>query len=119
MSTKRQAFPEPDFADSADLRRFCNDVRAAMHSAAMMAHYSAAEIQAALETIPDPEGGFMAKMRQKRRARRVARHMKHVAECLSDAGAGAVRTWGAFRAEYCEDLPKVRGRRAPFKVVAE
>ena len=112
-------FPEPEFHTSAELRTYCNEVRRGCHQLAMVLHISASEIEAALATI-NPSNGVISKWQRKRRARRVARHMRHAAECIVGAGAASVRTWGAFKAEFAPELAPVRGRqRTSFRVVPE
>jgi hypothetical protein len=112
--------PEPEFSDSRELRQYCNEVRRACHVLGMALHMGAAEIEAALSTIrPANDSGMFARAVAKRRARRVARHMRHAAECMVRGGAASVRTWEAFRAEYAPELSPVRGRRAAFQVVPE
>lgn len=120
MSQDSPRFPEPDFGTSADLRDFCNKTRRACHEAAMALHIGAAEMEASLETIGQ-ETGVLSKMIRKRRARRVAKHMAHAAELMTQAGAASVRTWAAFRAEYQAELTpgNVRGKRRTMKVVPE
>jgi hypothetical protein len=86
----------------------------------MTLHIGAAEMEAALETIGQ-ETGLMSRMIRRRRAKRVARHMKHAADLIAQAGASSVRTWSAFRAEYQAELTpnNVRGARRTMKVVPE
>lgn len=110
--------PEPDFTDSRELREYCNEVRRSCHAMAMALHMGAAEIEAALSTI-QPATGLFSRMTARRRARRVARHMRHAAQSMVCGGAAAVRTWAAFRAEYAPELAPVRGRRSAFRVVPE
>ncbi|GAA3243001.1 hypothetical protein ACFO1B_30885 [Dactylosporangium siamense] len=110
--------PEPDFTDSRELRVYCNEVRKTCHHFAMALHIGAAEMEAALSTIQPAEGVFK-RYAAKRRARRVARHMRHAAACVATGGTAAVRTWAAFRAEYAPELSPVRGKRSAFKVVTE
>jgi hypothetical protein len=112
---------EPDFADSRQLRIYVNATRRALHRAAMELHFAAAELEAALMTIPaPPDAGLMPRSVQRRRARRVSRHMKHAAECMVAGSAAVVRTWGVFRSEFAPELnPTARPRRQAFKVVPD
>src|SRR6266700_3226904 len=97
--------PEPEFTDSAQLRQYCNDVRRVCHAMGMALHIGAAEIEAALSTIPPADRRHVfSKAVARRRARKVARHMRHAAECMVSGGAASVRTWGAFRAEFAPEL---------------
>lgn len=117
---RRQAVPpEPEFSNSQELRVFLDNWRRAMHAGAMMAHQAQAEIEAALSTIPPREPRMFSRSIQRRRARRVARHMGHAAECMVASSAAAVRTWGAFRAEFAPELSPVRRRRSAFTVIPE
>ena len=100
------------------MRAYLNDFRKAMHIASMLAHQGAAEIEASLATLPPPPGLF-GRAVQRRRARKVAKHMNHAAECLIAAGAAAVRTWGAFRTEFAPELSPAVRRRSSFRVVPE
>lgn len=103
--------PNADFTNSRDLRVYLNEVRRVLHRAAMELHVSASELEAALRTVPGDTRSV-----QRRRARRVSRHLKHSAECLVAASTAAVRTWGTFQAEF-NVRQEVRGPRAAFKVI--
>lgn len=106
--------PEPDFRTSEDLRRHMDSYRQMCRTLAMMAHMDAAELEASLSTIR-PRDGVFRKTRARFRARRVSRHLRHVADCFGEAGAGSVRTFGAYRAEYAPELaPNVRPNRKAF-----
>lgn len=114
------SLPAPDFTDSRQLRLYVDQTRRILHAAAMHLHMSAEELRAGLSTIPAPPGTMMPRSVQRRRARRVSRHMAHAAECLVDGSAAMVRTWGAFRAEYAPELGPVRkARKTTFRVVPE
>jgi hypothetical protein len=116
--TAQTRLPEPEFTNSTELRQYCNEVRRACHALGMALHMGAAEMEAALSTIA-PSGGILSRSVARRRARRVARHMRHAADCMVHAGAASVRTWAAFRAEYAPELSPVRGPRRAFRVVPE
>lgn len=121
---RRFQLPEPDFADSRELRLYLNQCRTGLHAAAMHLHMSAAEIEGALTEIrPGGDRNVLTRAMDRalarRRARRVARHMHHAAECLVAGSGAAVRTWAAFRREYAPEMAPVRGRRAKFTVVPE
>lgn len=100
--------PDPDFTNSRDLKVYLNTARRVLHRAAMELHISASELEAALRTVPGESRSV-----QRRRARRVSRHLKHAAECLVEASAATVRTWGTFRAEF--NVPTQP--RSAFKVI--
>lgn len=120
-TTRARVIEDPDFTDSRQLRIALNVARKNLHRLAMELHVSASELEAALATIPAVTGSnkLMSRSVQRRRARRVTRHMKHGAECMVAASASMVRTWGAFRAEYAPELSPVRGKRAAFRVEPE
>lgn len=103
--------PDPDFTDSRALRIYLNNARRVLHRAAMELHISASELEAALRTVPGESRSV-----QRRRARRVSRHLKHAAECLVAASSATVRTWGTFQAEY-NVKAQIRGGRPAFKVI--
>lgn len=121
MTTAAKVLDDPDFTDSRQLRIICNIARRNIHRIAMEIHVAAAELEAALMTIPAVDGNRMtSRSIQRRRARRVSRHMKHAAECQMASSAAMVRTWTQFRAEYAPELsPDTRGKRTAFKVVPE
>lgn len=117
---RSRVMPEPDFTDSRQLRIALNNARRSLHRAAMEVHVYASELEAALMTIPVVDGhALTSRSVQRRRARRVSRHIKHGAECLVAGSSAMVRCWGEFRAQYAPETAPVRGRRQPFKVVPE
>jgi hypothetical protein len=110
--------PDPDFTDTRAVQVYLNTVRRTLHRAAMELHVAASELEAALSTIPAVDAGaMMARSVQRRRARRVARHLRHSAECLVAGSAASVRTWGAYRATYLGGTTTVRGPRPVHRVV--
>lgn len=111
----RSALPDPDFTDSREVRVFCAKVRQILHRAAMEMHVAASELEAALQTVPAVSSGLAtARSVQRRRARRVARHLKYSAECLVASSQGAIRTWGSYKAEFLPNT--VVGRKPAHRV---
>lgn len=120
VATRTRIIPDPEFTDSRQLRLALNQARRTMHRAAMEIHVFASELEAALQTVPAPDASRLTtRSVQRRKARRVARHVKHAAECLVEASSAMVRTWGEFRVVYLSEGPEVRGRKPAFKVVKE
>jgi hypothetical protein len=104
-----QVVPDPDFTDSRAVRIFCARVRQILHRGAMELHIAASELEAALETVPAVSSGITsARSVQRRRARRVARHLKYSAECMVAGSQGAIRTWGSYKAEFLPNAGVVR-----------
>ncbi|MFI9629170.1 plasmid transfer protein TraA [Streptomyces sp. NPDC052042] len=99
--------PEPFFTSPADIREYCNHLRAVGISLSFEVAMGAEILQATLATVPDPEGkAFGSKLR----ARKVARKLKKSAEALKDAATNAAATYAAFQQEYEEEINRVRHR---------
>lgn len=113
------AIPVPEIETSGQLRSYLNEFRAASRAAAVLADLAANEIEAACETIPDPDAGsgWLGRRKSKRKAKQVAKHMRHSKQCFVDAAGSAVRCWGEFKRQYCPDLAPVGGRRKPMRIV--
>ncbi|MEW2415312.1 plasmid transfer protein TraA [Streptomyces sp. NPDC046866] len=104
---KQQILPEPVFASPADIRNYCNTLRALGIGLSFEVAMGAEILKATLATVPDPEGRpFGSKLR----ARRVARKLSKAAEALKDAAVNAAATYGAFQQEYEEEINRVRHR---------
>lgn len=101
--------PNPDFTDTSAVRVYLRTVRGVLHRAAMELHIAASELEAALQTVPAASQGIMtARSIQRRRARRVSRHLKYSAECLVAGSQGVIRTWGSYKVEFLPDAGVVR-----------
>ncbi|ANW18104.1 plasmid transfer protein TraA [Streptomyces clavuligerus] len=99
--------PEPYFTSPADIRSYCNHLRALGIGLSFEVSMGAEILKATLETVPDPEGRpFGAKLR----ARKVARKMRKSADALKDAAVNAAACYAAFQQEFEEEINRVRHR---------
>ncbi|MFJ8040163.1 plasmid transfer protein TraA [Kitasatospora sp. NPDC096147] len=105
------ALPEPAFYSTADIREYCEALRAFTAYAAIEVEVGAEILKAALEQAPNAPGAapFDAKLR----ARRVAKKVSKAADALADAAKLAAATYAAFQREYADVLtprqaPKAR-----------
>ncbi|GFH64569.1 sporulation protein SsgA [Streptomyces rutgersensis] len=93
--------PAPEFASPAQIRVYCNTLRAAAVSLSFEVAMAAEILKAVLATVPDPEGRMGG---SKIRAFKVARKMQRAADELRDAAKLAAATYAAFQAEYEGEL---------------
>ncbi|MFI1865817.1 plasmid transfer protein TraA [Streptomyces jumonjinensis] len=94
--------PDPDFRSAAELREYCNTLRAFAVHASIEVHVAAEILQAALgqaNGLPQDNA-----IQHKLRARKVARKLKKSADALSDAASLAAATFAAFQREYADVL---------------
>jgi hypothetical protein len=104
---RQQSLPEPYFASPADIRDYCNHLRAIGVGLSFEVAMAAEILKATLATVPDPDGKpFGSKLR----ARRVARKLAKSAEALKDAAVNAAAAYGAFQQEYEGEINQVRHR---------
>jgi hypothetical protein len=109
------ALPEPAFYSAADVRSYCEALRAFAAYSAIEVEVAAEILKAALEQAPGIPGDnfFQAKMR----ARSVARKLGKAADALTDAAKDAAAAWAAFQREYADVMtprPQQRQHR-PFQ----
>lgn len=113
--TSALALPEPAFYSTADIREYCEALRAFTAYAAIEVEVGAEILKASLEQAPSAPGSapFDAKLR----ARRVARKLAKAADALADAAKDAAATYAAFQREYADVLtPRQTPRQArPFQ----
>ncbi|NUP17089.1 MAG: sporulation protein SsgA [Streptomyces sp.] len=108
------ALPEPAFYSAADVRAYCEAVRAFCAYTAIELEVGAEILKAALEQAPGVPGAapFDAKLR----ARRVARKAAKAADAMADAAKLAAATWAAFQREYADVMtPRPQQQRRPFQ----
>ncbi|MFD6081714.1 plasmid transfer protein TraA [Streptomyces hydrogenans] len=101
---------EPNFANTDDVRNYCNAVRALMLQCAIELAMGAKILEARLaqaQTLPDD-----SPMQAKLRAMRVARKLKRAADGATAAAKNAVAAYGAFQREYA-DLMRPRPQQRP------
>jgi hypothetical protein len=108
--------PDPEFGSAADLRNYCNTLRAFGVHASIEVMVAAEILQAALSQAKGvPQDNII---QHKIRARRVARKLKKAGEALADAASCAAATYAAFQREYA-DIATARPSQAqsrPFQV---
>ncbi|MCY0931181.1 plasmid transfer protein TraA [Streptomyces sp. H27-H1] len=92
--------PDPSFGSAAELREYCNTLRAFGVHASIEVTVAAEILQAALSQAKGtPQDNII---QHKIRARRVARKLKKAGESLADAAANAAATYAAFQREYAD-----------------
>ncbi|NEC93100.1 plasmid transfer protein TraA, partial [Streptomyces sp. SID12501] len=99
------ALPAPEFTSPAQVRDYCNSVRAAMAMLAFELAMGAEIMKATLSQVPDPEGRVGA---SRVRAWKVARKLSKSADAALDAAKNAAATYAAFQREYEEEINRVR-----------
>ncbi|MFD9266814.1 plasmid transfer protein TraA [Streptomyces goshikiensis] len=110
--------PDPEFGSAADLRNYCNTLRAFGVHASIEVTVAAEILQAALSQASGLKDDNI--LQHKIRARRVARKLKKAGESLADAASNAAATYAAFQREYADIMsarpaPNQRGgQRRPF-----
>ncbi|MFD9692480.1 plasmid transfer protein TraA [Kitasatospora sp. NPDC001309] len=113
--TSPLVLPEPAFYSAADVRSYCEALRAFAAYSAIEVEVGAEILKAALEQAPPVPGdhGFRAKMR----ARAVAKKVSKAADALADAAKDAAGAWAAFQREYADVMtPRpAQQQRRPFQ----
>lgn len=99
--------PAPEFASPAQVRNYCNAVRAAMAMLSFELAMGAEIMKATLAQVPSPEGHVGS---SKVRAWKVARKLSKSADAALDAAKNAAATYAAFQREYEEEINRVRHR---------
>ncbi|WP_332758920.1 plasmid transfer protein TraA [Streptomyces sp. MT206] len=92
--------PDPEFGSAAELREYCNTLRAFAVHASIEVYVAAEILQAALSQAKGtPQDNLF---QHKIRARRIARKLKKAGESLADAASNAAATYAAFQREYSD-----------------
>ncbi|RST13472.1 plasmid transfer protein TraA [Streptomyces sp. WAC05950] len=92
--------PDPNFGSSAELRNYCNHLRAFAVHASIEVMVAAEILQAALSQAKGtPQDNII---QHKLRARKIARKLKKAGESLADAASNAAATYAAFQREYAD-----------------
>ncbi|MFG2117823.1 plasmid transfer protein TraA [Streptomyces sp. NPDC048710] len=99
--------PAPEFTTPAQLREYCNSLRAAAVTLSFEVSMGAEILKAVLAAVPDPEGRPLG---SRLRAAKVARKMQKSADALRDAAKNAAACYFAFQQEYKEEINRVRHR---------
>lgn len=99
--------PAPEFSSPAQIRDYCNTLRAAAVSLSFEVAMAAEILKAVLATVPDPEGRIGA---SKIRAFKVSRKLQRSADELRNAAKLAAATYAQFAQEYEGELNAHRAR---------
>ncbi|MCX5147931.1 plasmid transfer protein TraA [Streptomyces sp. NBC_00320] len=99
--------PAPEFTSPAQVRQYCNAVRAAGVALSIEVAMGAEILKATLVQVPDPDGRIGG---SRFRAAKVARKMQRAADALRDAAKNAAATYALFQQEYEEEINRVRHR---------
>ncbi|QNP70836.1 sporulation protein SsgA [Streptomyces roseirectus] len=99
--------PSPEFGSPAQVRNYCNTLRAAGVTLSIEVAMAAEILDSVLSAVPDPEGrAFGSRIR----ARKVSRKMRKSADALRDAAKNAAACYSAFQQEFEEEINRVRHR---------
>lgn len=99
--------PAPEFSSPAEVRNYCNTLRAAGVTLSIEVAMAAEILESVLAAVPDPEGrAFGSRLR----ARKVARKMRKSANDLRDAAKNAASCYSTFSQEFEEEINRVRHR---------
>ncbi|MER5882587.1 plasmid transfer protein TraA [Streptomyces sp. NPDC001941] len=99
--------PSPEFGSPAQVRQYCNSLRAAAVTLSIEVAMGAEILKGVLAAVPDPEGrAFGSRIR----AAKVARKMNRAADSLRDAAKNAAACYSVFQQEFEEEINRVRHR---------
>jgi len=101
------ALPAPEFTSPADVRNYCNALRALMVGVSFEVAMGAEIMKAVLSTVPDPEGRIGG---SKVRAWRVSRKLNKAADSAAAAAKNAAACYADFQQQYEEEINRVRHR---------
>ncbi|MFI1761808.1 plasmid transfer protein TraA [Streptomyces sp. NPDC020800] len=99
--------PSPEFASPAQVRNYCNSLRAAAVTMSIEVAMGAEILKGVLAAVPDPEGRPFG---SRARAAKVARKLQKSADALRDAAKNAAATYSIFQQQYEEEINRVRHR---------
>ncbi|GAA0922224.1 plasmid transfer protein TraA [Streptomyces thermoalcalitolerans] len=99
--------PSPEFTSPAQVRQYCNTLRAAAVALSIEVAMGAEILKGVLTAVPDPQGrAFGSRVR----AQKVARKLQRSADALRDAAKNAAACYATFQQEYEEEINRVRHR---------
>ncbi|MFG2343984.1 plasmid transfer protein TraA [Streptomyces phaeochromogenes] len=99
--------PAPEFTSPAQVRNYCNTLRAAAVTLSIEVAMGAEILKGVLATVPDPDGRpFGSRLR----AAKVARKMQKSADDLRHAAKNAAACYATFQQEFEEEINRVRHR---------
>lgn len=102
--------PEPDFSSPAQVRAYCNHLRATAAALSIEVAMGAEILKSVLAAVPDPEGRIGG---SRIRAAKVARKLQKSADELRNAAKLAAATYSTFQQEYREEINRVRHHARP------
>lgn len=102
--------PAPDFSSPAQVRNYCNSLRAAAVTLSIEVAMGTEILKSVLAAVPDPEGRIGG---SRIRAAKVARKLRKSADDLRDAAKNAAAAYALFQQEYQEEINRVRHRARP------
>ncbi|MDL5201200.1 plasmid transfer protein TraA [Streptomyces sp. ALI-76-A] len=106
-SHAQSLLPAPEFTSPAQVRNYCNTLRAAGVTLSIEVAMGAEILKGVLAAVPDPEGrAFGSRIR----AAKVARKMQKAADELRAAAKNAAACYATFQQEYEEEINRVRHR---------
>ncbi|MGA5668999.1 plasmid transfer protein TraA [Streptomyces pseudogriseolus] len=106
-SNSQHLLPPPEFTSPAQVRTYCNALRAAAVTLSIEVAMGAEILKGVLAAVPDPEGRpFGSRVR----AAKVARKLNKAADSLRDAAKNAAAAYSTFQQEYEEEINRVRHR---------
>ncbi|MEU1377703.1 plasmid transfer protein TraA [Streptomyces triculaminicus] len=102
-----ELLPPPEFTSPAQVRNYCNSLRAAAVTLAIEVAMGAEILKGVLAAVPDPDGRLGA---SRLRAYKVARKLQRSGDALRDAAKNAAAAYATFQQEYEEEINRVRHR---------
>ncbi|MEU5282377.1 plasmid transfer protein TraA [Streptomyces asoensis] len=99
--------PSPEFGSPAQVREYCNTLRAAAVTLSIEVAMGAEIMKGVLAAVPDPQGRTFG---SRVRAAKVARKMQRSADALRDAAKNAAACYSVFQQEFEEEINRVRHR---------
>ncbi|WUR81358.1 sporulation protein SsgA [Streptomyces phaeochromogenes] len=106
-SHAQSLLPAPEFNSPAQVRNYCNTLRAAAVTLSIEVAMGAEILKGVLATVPDPDGRpFGSRLR----AAKVARKMQKSADDLRHAAKNAAACYATFQQEFEEEINRVRHR---------
>ncbi|WSQ11160.1 sporulation protein SsgA [Streptomyces sp. NBC_01231] len=106
-SHAQSLLPAPEFTSPAQVRNYCNTLRAAGVTLSIEVAMGAEILKGVLAAVPDPEGRTFG---SRIRAAKVARKMNKAADDLRAAAKNAAACYSTFQQEYEEEINRVRHR---------
>lgn len=107
QSQQQSLLPAPEFSSPAQIRDYCNSLRAAAVMLSFEVAMGAEILKAVLATVPDPDGRVGG---AKIRAFKVSRKLQRSADELRNAAKLAAACYAAFAQEYEGELNAHRAR---------